>query len=52
MIERLSQDYRGAIILVELEGLTQQAAAKHLGISLSGMESRVRVVAGSSTEAQ
>ncbi|HWF59937.1 MAG TPA: sigma-70 family RNA polymerase sigma factor [Nitrospira sp.] len=31
MIERLSQDYRNAITLVEIEGLTQQAAAKHLG---------------------
>lgn len=28
MIERLSRDYREAITLVELEGLTQQAAAK------------------------
>ncbi len=42
MIERLSQDYRDAISLVELKGLTQQAAAKHLGISLSGMKSRVQ----------
>lgn len=42
MIERLSQDYRDAISLVELEGLTQQAAAKQMGISLSGMKSRVQ----------
>ena len=42
MIERLSQDYRDAINLVELEGLTQQAAAKQMGISLSGMKSRVQ----------
>jgi RNA polymerase sigma-70 factor (ECF subfamily) len=42
MIERLSQDYRDAITLVELEGLTQQAAAKQMGISLSGMKSRVQ----------
>ncbi|MDF0666882.1 MAG: RNA polymerase sigma factor SigZ [Nitrospira sp.] len=42
MIERLSQDYRDAITLVEIEGLTQQAAAKQLGISLSGMKSRVQ----------
>ena len=41
MIERLSQDYRDAITLVEIEGLTQQAAAKQIGISLSGMKSRV-----------
>jgi len=42
MIERLSQDYRDAIMLVEIEGLTQQAAAKQMGISLSGMKSRVQ----------
>lgn len=42
MIERLSQDYRDAITLVEIEGLTQQAAAKQIGISLSGMKSRVQ----------
>jgi RNA polymerase sigma-70 factor, ECF subfamily len=42
MIERLSGDYRDAIILVELEGMTQQAAAKQMGISLSGMKSRVQ----------
>lgn len=42
MIERLSQDYRDAITLVEIEGLTQQAAAKQIGLSLSGMKSRVQ----------
>lgn len=42
MIERLAQDYRDAIMLVELNGLTQQAAAKQMGISLSGMKSRVQ----------
>jgi RNA polymerase sigma-70 factor (ECF subfamily) len=42
MIERLSQNYRTAISLVEIEGLTQQAAAKRMGISLSGMKSRVQ----------
>ncbi|MEQ1845675.1 MAG: sigma-70 family RNA polymerase sigma factor, partial [Nitrospira sp.] len=42
MIERLSKDYRDAINLVELEGLTQQAAAKQMGVSLSGMKSRVQ----------
>jgi len=42
MIERLSQDYRDAITLVDLDGLTQQAAAKRMGISLSGMKSRVQ----------
>lgn len=42
MIERLSADYRDAITLVEIEGLTQQAAAQQMGISLSGMKSRVQ----------
>ncbi|MBI5673097.1 MAG: RNA polymerase sigma factor SigZ [Nitrospirae bacterium] len=42
MIDRLSQNYREAITLVEIEGLTQQAAAKQIGISLSGMKSRVQ----------
>lgn len=42
MIERLSQDYRDAINLVEFEGLTQQEAAKRMGVSLSGMKSRVQ----------
>lgn len=34
--------YREAIMLVELEELTQQAAAGRLGLSLSGMKSRVQ----------
>jgi len=42
MIERLSRDYREAIALVELDGLTQQAAAEQMGLSLSGMKSRVQ----------
>jgi RNA polymerase sigma-70 factor (ECF subfamily) len=42
MIERLSKDYRDAVILVELDGLTQEAAAKRMGISLPGMKSRVQ----------
>jgi RNA polymerase sigma-70 factor, ECF subfamily len=42
MIEGLSQDYRDAINLVEFEGLTQHTAAKRIGISLSGMKSRVQ----------
>ncbi|BFU91473.1 MAG: RNA polymerase sigma factor SigZ [Nitrospira sp.] len=42
MIKRLSQDYRHAITLVEIDGLTQQAAAKQMGISLSGMKSRIQ----------
>ncbi len=42
MIERLAQDYRAAITLVEIDGLTQQAAAERMGLSLSGMKSRVQ----------
>jgi len=42
MIGRLPGDYREAVTLVELEGLTQQAAAKRLGLSVSGMKSRVQ----------
>ena len=42
MMERLSREYREAVTLVELEGLTQQVAAKRMGLSLSGMKSRVQ----------
>ena len=42
MIERLSGEYRQAVVLVDLERLTQQAAATQLGLSLSGMKSRVQ----------
>ena len=42
MIERMAKDYREAVTLVELEGLTQRAAAQRMGLSLSGMKSRVQ----------
>jgi len=42
MIEQLSEDYRQAVTLVDLEGLTQKEAAIQLGLSLSGMKSRVQ----------
>lgn len=42
MLERLPQKYREAVSLVELEGLTNQEAASRLGISVSGMKSRVQ----------
>lgn len=42
MLARLSEEYRQAIRLVELEGLTHQEAADRLGLSLSGMKSRVQ----------
>ena len=42
MIELLSEDYRQAITLVDLEGMTQHEAAARLGLSVSGMKSRVQ----------
>ncbi|MGH7228796.1 MAG: sigma factor-like helix-turn-helix DNA-binding protein, partial [Nitrospiraceae bacterium] len=42
MVEQLSAHSRDAVTLVELEGMTQQAAAKRLGLSASGMKSRVQ----------
>ena len=42
MIERLSEDYRRAVTLVDLEGMTQHKAAARLGLSVSGMKSRVQ----------
>lgn len=42
MIAQLPQDYREAVTLVELDGLTQQEAATRMGLSLSGMKSRVQ----------
>ncbi len=41
-VAQLSSTYREAITLTELEGLTQQEAADMLGLSLSGMKSRVQ----------
>lgn len=41
-ITKLPSPYREALTLTELEGLTQQAAADAVGISLSGMKSRVQ----------
>ena len=41
-VARLPSPYREAVTLTELEGLTQQDAADMLGISLSGMKSRVQ----------
>ena len=42
MIERLPEEYRQAVVLVDLEGLTQREAAAQLGLSLSGMKSRAQ----------
>lgn len=41
-VARLPSPYREAITLTELEGLTQGEAARMLGVSLSGMKSRVQ----------
>jgi RNA polymerase sigma-70 factor (ECF subfamily) len=42
MVNRLSNEYREAITLVELQGLTHQEAAANLGLSVAGMKSRVQ----------
>ena len=42
MIEALPEPYREAIVLTELEGLTQKELAERLGISVSGAKSRVQ----------
>jgi RNA polymerase sigma-70 factor, ECF subfamily len=41
-VARLPSPYREAITLVELEGVSQVDAARMLGISVSGMKSRVQ----------
>ncbi len=41
-VARLPSPYREAITLTELEGLTQKDAADLLGVTLSGMKSRVQ----------
>jgi RNA polymerase sigma-70 factor (ECF subfamily) len=42
MIGRLAEPYRTAIELTSLHGLTQADAARHAGMSVSGMKSRVQ----------
>ncbi|HEV8324961.1 MAG TPA: sigma-70 family RNA polymerase sigma factor [Myxococcota bacterium] len=41
-VAALPSPYREAITLTELEGLTRQEAARMLGVSVSGMKSRVQ----------
>jgi RNA polymerase sigma-70 factor (ECF subfamily) len=41
-VARLASPYREAVTLTELEGMTQKDAAAMVGISLSGMKSRVQ----------
>lgn len=42
LLERLPDDYRHALELTDLGDLTQEAAADRLGLSTSGMKSRVQ----------
>jgi RNA polymerase sigma-70 factor (ECF subfamily) len=42
LIERLPASYRQALVVTELEGVTQAEAAARLGLSLSGMKARVQ----------
>lgn len=42
LLRRLSPSFREALTLTELEGLTQEEAAGRVGLSLSGMKSRVQ----------
>ena len=42
MVERLEEPYRRALVLADLEGLTQQELADRTGMSLSGAKSRVQ----------
>jgi RNA polymerase sigma-70 factor, ECF subfamily len=42
LIQQLPERYRTALEMSELQGLTQQETAEHLGISLSGAKSRVQ----------
>ncbi len=42
MLKALPSTYQEALQLIELEGMTQKAAAERLGLSLSGAKSRVQ----------
>lgn len=42
LIRQLPEDYREALLLTDIEGVTQATAAAQLGISVSGMKSRVQ----------
>ena len=41
-VDRLPEKYREALVLIELEGLSQKELAERLGISYSGAKSRVQ----------
>jgi RNA polymerase sigma-70 factor (ECF subfamily) len=42
MVEHLPESYRDAVLLADLDGITQREVAERLGISLSGAKSRVQ----------
>lgn len=42
MLDYLPEKHREALVLTDLEGMTQAELAKHLGLSLSGAKSRVQ----------
>lgn len=42
MIDQLPGEYRAALVAVDLEGVTQVEAARAVGLSVSGMKSRVQ----------
>ena len=42
MVAALAGHYRDALLLTDLQGMTQQEAAVQIGLSLSGMKSRVQ----------
>ena len=42
MVAALADHYRDALLLTNLQGMTQQEAAVQIGLSLSGMKSRVQ----------
>jgi len=42
LLDQLPETYRNALELTELEGMTQKDAADQMGLSISGMKSRVQ----------
>jgi RNA polymerase sigma-70 factor (ECF subfamily) len=46
LIERLPGSYRQALVLTEVDGVTQAEAASRLGLSVSGMKTRVQRARG------
>jgi len=42
MVDRLAEPYRTAITLTSMQGVSQADAARQLGVSISGMKSRVQ----------